>query len=301
VSVVPAFGWEENRAAGTVTRRRKGGRLRVELARSWFTTGEGEAVAVIVWPAEETALPIGLREQVTWCNRDPIHATSTLPALATEAQFTGAQQAVDVPVAPGGPVVRALVYPVFFHDDHWYADIELPGAASASYSPLVRLALARFQDQSLVGPDLDLRMSSVVATDLAPALPDRTLTVTRDGTGLVVTLAGLARVFEGQPNRVVASLERRTGPAGGVVDLTALTLGDPGFPAWARVPGSTVTGVIGDALAVVVPDGVAGELRLVVREVEAMTANVTTLGVDAPDELADRTVFVDVVDLSTLG
>lgn len=301
LSVVPAFRWEEDRAAGTVTRRRRGGRLRVELARPWFTTGEGEAVAVILWPREETALPAELRDQVTWCNRDPIHATSTLPALAAEAQFTGAQQAVDVPIAPGGPVVRALVYPVFFHNDHWYADIELPGVASASYAPFVRLALARFQDQSLVGPDLDLRMSSVVATDLAPALPDRTLTVARESAGFKVTLAGLARAFTGQPNRVFASLERLTGPAGVTAgDLTSLTAGDLSFSSWNRVSGSTATGVVGDALAVVVPSGVAGDLRLVVREVEEMTENVTALGIDAPDELADRTVFVDVVDLSTL-
>lgn len=40
----------------------------------------------------------------------------------------------------------------------------------------------------------------------------------------------------------------------------------------------------------VVPDGVAGDLRLVVREIEAMTADVTALGIDAPDKLADRAV-----------
>jgi hypothetical protein len=297
LSVVPAFAWHEERTTGTVIRHRLGGRLRVELARPWFTTGEGEALAVVVWPGEERALPEPVRELVTWCNRDPIHATPTLPAVASPSQFTGFAGAVDVPLAPGGPLVRALAYPVFFHEGHWYADVELPGVAAASYAPFVRLAVARFQAESLVGPDHDLRMSSVVTADLAPALPDRHLTVTDGSGGLEVTLSGLARLADHQVNRVFAGLERRAGPAGDVGDLTSLSLGDPAFAAWRLVAGSTVAGVVGSALPPVrVPDG-AGPLRLVVREVEELHSSPSGVGVDAADELATRTVFVDVVDL----
>ncbi|MGI8901999.1 MAG: hypothetical protein ACR2HA_13940 [Nocardioides sp.] len=296
VSVVPAFAWQQDRAAGSLTRHRLGGRLRVELARPWFTTGEGEALAVLVWPGAEDELPEAVREQVTWCNRDPIHATATLPALATESQFTGFQAAVDVPLAPGGPEVRALAFPVFFHENHWYADVELPGVAAASYSPFVRLAVARFQGQSLVAPD-DLRMSSVVTVELSQVLPDRHLEVTRVAGGVQVKLSGLARLAEHQANRIFASLERRVGAPGG--DLTSLGLGDPDFPAWTRVAGGTTTGVVGESLSLTPPaDG--GPLRLVVREVEEMRSDASVLGVDAPDELAHRTVFVDVVDLSDL-
>jgi hypothetical protein len=293
LSVVPAFAWQRESAAGSLTHHRLGGRLRVELARPWFTTGEGEALAVLVWPEAEDALPVALREQVTWCNRDPIHATSTLPALATESQLTGFQAAVDVPVGPGGPTVRALVYPVFSHEGHWYADVELPGVAAASYSPFVRLAVARFQDQSVVSPT-DLRMSSVGTTELAPVLPDRHLTVTQGGGVVLVTLTGLARLGD-QANRVFASLERQAGAAGG--DLTSLGLADPGFPAWTRVAASTVVGVVGETLSLA-PPGDGGPFRLVVREVEELPSSASVLGVDAPDELAARTVFVDVVHLS---
>ena len=297
VSVVPAFAWHDERGAGVVTRTRLGGRLRVELARPWFTTGEGEAVAVIVWPGEEEALPVQLREQVTWCNRDPVHATPTLPALAAESQFTGSQSVVDVPLTPDGPTVRALVYPVFFHEGHWYADIELPGVAAASYSPFVRLALARFQAGSLVGEGQDLRMSTAVAADLAPALPDRKLVVTRSAAGLEVTLSGLARLTDRQPNRVFASLERTAGSPDGA-DLTALGLGAPAFPAWTRVAGSTVAGTVNGALPTLALPTDGAPLRVVVREVEEMSSSASALGVDAPDELSARTVFVDVVGLA---
>lgn len=205
--MVPAFEWHEERGSGAVTRHRLGGRLRVELARPWFTTGEGEALAVVLWPEDEAALPVELREQVSWLNRDPIHSTDPVPALAAETMFTGFRTGVDVPLSEGGPTVRALAYPVFFDGGHWYADIELPGAVVSSYSPFVRLAVARFQADSLFAPQ-DVRMSTVVTADLAPALPTRQLIVTRTDAGLNITLSGVARRSEHQANRVFASLER---------------------------------------------------------------------------------------------
>jgi hypothetical protein len=210
--------------------------------------------------------------------------------------FTGAH---EVPLSEGGPLVRALAYPVFFDEGHWFADVELPGVAAASYSPFVRLAVARFQSESLVGPGIDLRMSTVVTAQLAQVLPDRRLVVTRVGSGLEISLTGLARVATTQANRVFASVERLE-PSGAPddVELTSLGLGDPGFPAWRRVAGGTVSGTVNTPLPVVsVPSG-PGRFRVVVREVEELRANTSDIGVDAPTELNDRTVFVDIVDLT---
>ena len=303
LSVVPAFAWREEPTPGKLTHHRLGGRLRVELARPWFTTGEGEAIAIVVWPGVEESLPRPVSDQVTWCNRDPIHATPAPGALAAEAQFSGFQNAFDVPLSRGGPLVRGLVYPVFFHEGHWYADIELPGIAAASYSPFVRLAVARFQANSITGPDADLRMSTVVTAEVAPVLPDRTLSVVRGPAGLDITLVGLARLAESQANRVFASLERLTRPpadAADPSDLASLGLGDPGFGAWTRLAGGTVAGVVNEVLPQLALPADAARLRLVVREVEEMHSDASALGVDAPNELVDRTVFVDVVDLSTV-
>ena len=302
LSVVPAFGWHEERAPGTLTRQRLGGRLRVELAHPWFTTGEGEALAVLVWPDDEDALPTPIRDQVSWSNRDPIHATSTPPALVGEGQLAGFRAAVDVTLPLDGQAVRALVYDVFFHDGHWYADVELPGVAAASYAPFVRLAVARFQSESVAVQHDDLRRSTVVTTELAPVLPDRTLVVTRGHGGLEVRLSGLARLADFQANRVFASLERFDGPSEATAssDLMSLGVGDPGFGAWMRVPGATVSGLVNQPLQSLTVPGDLGPLRLIVREVEEMRSDASTLGVDAPDEISNRTVFVDLVDLSSL-
>ena len=82
-------------------------------------------------------------------------------------------------------------------------------------------------------------------------------------------------------------------------DLTSLNADEPAFPAWTRVISGTVAGVLGEQLQVPVP-GVGGPFRLVFREVEELASSRTVFGVDVPDELANRTVFVDVVDLSAL-
>ena len=303
VSVVPAFSWTEERSGARVTRTRLGGKLRVELARPWFGTGQDESLAVVVWPGTEVdlvnhpELQNGQLEQVTWTNRDPIHATTAPGAVPGESAFADFASAHDVPLFEGGPTVRALSYPVFSHEGHWYADVSLPGVAAASYSPFVRLAVARFQGESLVGPGVDLRMSTVVTAAIAPVLPDRTLVVSRAGDQLEVTLSGLDRL-DTQSNRVFASIERldASAPADGA-DLTSLGLGDPGFAAWQRVADGTVAGRLNSPLTL---PALAGRHRLVVREVEELGANLSPMGVEAPSELDKRTVYVDVVDLTGL-
>lgn len=255
---------------------------------------------MVLWPEDEAALPVELREQVSWLNRDPIHSTDPVPALAAETMFTGFRTGVDVPLSEGGPTVRALAYPVFFDGGNWYADIELPGAVVSSYSPFVRLAVARFQADSLFAPQ-DVRMSTVVTADLAPALPTRQLIVTRTDAGLNITLTGVARRSDHQANRVFASLERLApGTPPDQADLLSLAPTDPGFPAWTRLAGATVTGLVNQILPALPVPTDAGALRLVVREVEELQSSSSALGVDAPNEIADRTVFVDVVDLSGL-
>lgn len=61
-----------------------------------------------------------------------------------------------------------------------------------------------------------------------------------------------------------------------------------------------MTGLVSQILPALPVPTDAGALRLVVREVEELQSSSSALGVDAPNEIADRTVFVDVVDLSGL-
>ena len=136
-----------------MTRTRLGGRLRgragaalgssrARVSRSRSSSGRATEVSLINEPSLREA---GDVELVTWANRDPIHANELPTAVPAESAFADFSSAQDVPLFEGGPTVRALVYPVFFDDGHWYADVALPGVAASSYSLFVRLAVARFQ------------------------------------------------------------------------------------------------------------------------------------------------------------
>lgn len=291
-ATVPAFAWSEVREPGRLVRTRGGGRLRIELGRPWFTTGEGEALGVVVWPGAESAIPEPLRDMVSRLNRDPIHPTPSPPAFAAEQMFTGAGEAVSLSLPGLEGVVRVLPYEVFSDGERWYADIAVPGAVTQSYAPFARLSLVRYQPASIVGrtPADDLRVSHAARTDMVPLLPDRTLDVRQDAAGVHVTLSGVTRQGP-RPNRVVATLERAAAPGAA---FRALTLAPPPIPVWVRV--AEVTGTTNAPLPAPLPPG-GGALRLVVREVEDLIVAASATAVEAARLLTERTVYLDTVEL----
>ncbi len=209
-SVVPAFRWRTE-VDGPVTRHvRSGGILRVELLRPWHLSGQDEQLAVVV---EQTEVA-----------RDPIWVTplpERTPGLPAFLPAEGESRKL-----PDGTPVTIVAYDTSFAGDWWVADVELPSIAAASYRPFVRLAVARYQRQSLT----DLELSSVVRTDLVQLLPERTLIVDSGGGGLVVRLDGVGP--EGpNPNRVDVVVERRV--AATSIDVSAISPAD-GVDAWTQ-------------------------------------------------------------------
>jgi hypothetical protein len=223
-----------------VRRRRLGSYLRVELQPPWFVSGDGERLAVVMW--NDANPPEDMWPFLTQAGLDPVSPTSYPPRFPTSELFSGNSEPVqDVWLEEAGRSVRVLPYAVSFSDGRYFADIGLPGIAAASYLPFVRLALTRYQQASL--PKLEL--SSIVMTDFAQVLPDRTLTVkkamldsawpaTPPNPGLRVTLEA-----NGQPITCTVTLERLDSfngdPAQDVV-LTRLGGGsEDHIPAWTEV------------------------------------------------------------------
>lgn len=297
LATTPSFRWEGTDLPdgwNRLVRTRRGGGIRVEIARPWHTTGEDERLAVVVWP---TGLKVGMPDIVapflSVFGRDPIWGTSSLVADPETHMFAGwCADPAPVPLVETGHTVMAVPYETVFTDaesPRWFADIEIPWAAAASYCPFVRLALARYQPESLDGR----KISTIVHTDMIRVLPDRTLTVTRDQNGLHVRLDGLGPVAT-QTNQVIATIERLpAGLAPAAVDLTVVPGNADGTPAWERVPGLTATGELNtDLPALVLPP--QGPLRLVVREIERLP-NLVEPGDTLDDELAQRTVYLDII------
>jgi hypothetical protein len=297
VSTTPSFRWEGLDVPtvwDSLERKRLGGRLRVELARPWHTTGQGEMLAVVVSPTgPEPGVAPEAAPYVSSVHRDPIWATPAPTGGAAVSMFAGAAgDPRRVRLAEAGQEVMAVPYAVWREDDRWYADVELPAPAVGSYCPFVRLAVARYQPDSVAG----LELSTVVLTDLVQLFPDRTLTVERTAGGLQVLLAGTGPVGP-RPNRVVAVVERCTLPPGASADAVELTAAGPdGAPAWRRVAEHTVDGVLNSPLPLLaLPDG--GPLRLSVREVEQIPADRVAPPGSIAADLEERIVFADVVPL----
>jgi hypothetical protein len=174
---------------------------------------------------------------------------------------------------------------VWSFGDRWYADLVFE--APASYSPLLQLALARYQPNSLDG----LELSEVVRADFAPLLPDRTLVVGTVVPGEVqVRLSGTG---PGGPthNRVDVVLEEARPAAPGAVGVLDEAAGSGQM--WVGI--GSISGDLSQILVLPRPSG-GGPLRVRVREVEVLPRREDVVAAVSP-ELAERTVFTDVVPL----
>jgi hypothetical protein len=270
--VLPTFGWTRDDGDGSVTSRRHGGSLRVYLERGWWSSGEGELLAVVLGQYLPDKTDPLYRYSTFW-GQDPMRESPPLE-LPTAAAFRGAAVvATRVALAElSGRTVTVVGYEPHFDERRqlWTVDLSLP--SGGHYFPMVRLALARFQPHALD----DVRLSSVVTADVVQTAPDRTLTVTRDGAA-----AGRYRVHVAgatYQGRRIGSV-RAIGPS---VMRARLERRVPTVPddelAWWTLPGSTdvvlpATQLDGDVQHwegdVAVPDDAQGDtVRVVVHEVE---------------------------------
>lgn len=268
--IVPTFGWERT---ATTSKRTCG--LRVYLERPWFSSGDGELLAVVC----ATGAPQGILEpHVTQLGSDPLWLGTTLPRYPAPGQFTSRLpfNEPDTVNAPGtrilpkdfvttglaayGIETTSTVQIAAFAVKSdpalglWYADIEVE--TGSTYFPFIRLALARYQPRSVKNAHL----SAIRTTDFAQLLPDRSLSVTKQGNGFRVIVNGSApnsNVFE-------ASIERLAPEAG---DLEWKGVGTPLAMDRISIAGR------GTSYAALVPqsDAGGGKLRLAIREWEVYT------------------------------
>jgi len=200
--VLPLFRWDEDTEPGhpfALRRTRKAG-LRLYLERPWYSTGDGEYLGVIL--AAGADAPVA--DTVSQWAGDPVFrqqgpaVRSVLP-LSDLLHATGLDDRVEPgrPVAPavlrplvgreGQPNVWVLAYRPEFSPERelWFVDVAFdPGTA---FWPFVKLAVARYQPDSLTL----LHLGPVTVCDHAQLLPERTATLSRtDETHVRIAVTG---------------------------------------------------------------------------------------------------------------
>ncbi|MEM8486902.1 MAG: hypothetical protein AAF564_15220 [Bacteroidota bacterium] len=191
--VVPTFGWERKTVDGNPVSRRCGGGLRVYLDRPWYSSGDGELLAVVLRGSAPAKLdqfqnpspgPIAvppvftneatddpLRLLTTQWGMDPVWRSlppPKNPALTNFPDAVKTQNGLRFEETNKGYAAVAG-HEVHYDEDRqlWYCDITVD--TGDTYFPFMRLALARYQPNSMDG----VHLSPVVMTDFIQAVPDR--------------------------------------------------------------------------------------------------------------------------------
>jgi len=166
--VIPTFEWNrETKGLLTATARISG--LRVYLKRPWYSSGEGEQLAV-VW-ASKMYEKISNYVPVTTWGTDPTKLSSPLPGgIKLDAtNFVNIKDGnTELALATSeSPTTTASIvaYDVKYDTERqlYYADILLNIALA--YYPFIRLALARYQRNSIRKDGTDCCLSPIVEAD----------------------------------------------------------------------------------------------------------------------------------------
>ena len=298
--VVPAFGWETDTEGAWQISKRRGGALRVYLDRPWFSSGEGELLAAVLLgtaPAPGTVpgyqIPDSFKGYVTQWGQDPIWSaaappTVTMPlpqhflnavAIGTELTLDELQNVSNEQSIP----FTAVGHQVSYDDAHgrrlWYCDIQMD--MGEAYFPFVRLALARYQPQSLP----NVHLSRLVLADFMQLAPDRAASITFDPidpTSVELAVNGLTYTGPGTA-AMTATLEMQVP---GSANSAWLPVAD--IPLLAHTFGGPDTLWTGPVV-LPAPRG-SRPFRLVIREFETYTT-------DSSGSEQQRLVYADILNL----
>ena len=191
-SVLPLLRWDvgtEPEQPVALRSRRQAG-VRIYLERPWFSSGEGELLAVLLAPG---GFDQGQENHVSQWGADPVWRSAEVSRRGMFLEFDnlisltgldtrgGDARPVAPPVTmpyevvPKSPRVTVLGYQPQYNAERglWYVDIAIdPGD---KFWPFVRLAIARYQPESING----CHLSEPVKCDFVQLLPERTTSVSR--------------------------------------------------------------------------------------------------------------------------
>lgn len=210
-SVIPLFRWSDGEEPEQPMARRHTRRdgVRIYLERPWFSSGDGELLGVLLAVAGNDAVDPEPEDQsgfpfVSKWGGDPVWISSPVakrPLSTVQLDNLFRSSGVDdhalpgrpiagpvtLPLPDGGQSVIVLGYRPQYNEQRklWYVDVTID--PSTAFWPFVRLAVARYQPDSVAGAHL----SAPVRADFVQLPPERVSSVSRtDDRHVRVVLSG---------------------------------------------------------------------------------------------------------------
>jgi hypothetical protein len=278
--VVPTFGSERQETTNVKTDIRFGNGVRIYLHRPWYSSGEGELLGAVLWPAPPAAPPSTddrekYKHYITQWGQDPLWRTGDLPEMPSTFHFSSSTvQAKGLSLDEIALAVDVAGHEVAFDAQRklWYCDIIFENATV--YTPFVRLALSRYQPESVPGVEL----SHVTLADFAQLTPDRSAVLSVSPADPRTARLFVGGVAPQRPSRglITVTVERHIGQV--VSDL-----------AWEAAPAAAVD-VTEDSPAPDQPNSILwsgtihftkypppGRFRVVIREYELLPRDPTPI------------------------
>lgn len=297
-SVIPTFGWDRQVSTSTKTEIRQGNALRVYLRRPWYSSGAGELLGVVLWPAAsgqpptDDQLEAGKTTFTQW-GLDPIWASGPLADVPATAAFPAASRsAASLTLHETTQLVDVAGHDVSYDPARqlWYCDIEFDNPAA--YAPFVRLALARYQPRSIPGTEL----SQVALADFAQLTPDRSASLTvdpADPRAARLVVAGLAP--DGPTESfLTATVETRRADIGSDLGWQVATPGEVRVVEDSPPPGQPGS-VLYSATIRFAARPAPGTFRLVVREFEVLRIDPPPTALSDKPEFGTRLVYASIL------
>jgi hypothetical protein len=294
--VVPVFGWDNQETTNVKTTIRYGNGLRVYLIRGWYSSGQDEQLGVVLWPASTTPPDYATREKnkglFTEWGVDPIwgNGSLTISDVPNIDSFPAAAA-----TASGLTIAESttLKFDVAAHNvaydsgrQLWYCDIEISNLFT--YSPFLRLALARYQSHSIQ----DVELSPIALADFVQLAPDRSAVLSinpGDPRNARLFVGGLAPI-----GPIVSSLqiniESRPGEISSDLEWVPAAAGDVTVTEDAPSP-SESSALLWSGSIQFTKTPQPGKYRVVIREFENLLVDAASQVITDPPAVGRRLVY----------
>lgn len=208
--VIPTFEWDRITKGDTTLTARASG-LRVYLKRPWYSSGEGEKLAVVLLPASNASAIMEMnttlheRYATTW-GFDPTKISGNIKGyiFPMKELFMGIKKGdannlytednLSIGELPNAKL-NIVAYDVKFDAERnmYYADIMFN--IGTTYFPFVKLSLAAYQQHSVRKNEKDCCLSPLVQPDYIQVPPPRASSIKQNGTDIAVAISGTLPEF----------------------------------------------------------------------------------------------------------